>query len=591
MTAYNGIPDWQDPLTMAGQRVLPSFDRDGMYLLLPNGLVLAQQRGAGVPMMLEFVADRNTADPNDSLYTMIDMAFQRESDMAGALRELRATDPSARLQPVTFGPTAYWTLQVPGPDTHTRGLAWENVETVEIHQRLSQQIGLILYNGLKAGKVAALSLVQCELASVMPRLPVSVTFSPKQLLTALFDLSPAAGATSVSVDRMIRFFEGPSLPLQLTGEPSSNKSAFAKAMVGRVRTNYASFVPTPSIADGPHLELRPPDDPALPPSVTWDLRTPLLVPYPVGLSFDPFIIAEQIVKQQGLDAITSFSRIPSFTGMDTLRVFVDSGLARGVELVGVLVVDLTLRIAGASTPHGNAWADTVTLYPETPRSERIRKLTFRDPNAKRYTAELRIITEQFQISGEPKDCADEYLYIGLDDLPAKTLSIAASSDLLEQVASLTVTLLTSASECISLTVLDGSTQAATFLLRDSDEAAYLQVCAKSKSADAETRTLDLPVASTTLGPYAFPSYGPQTVRVSVRFAGQTTAVTYEFEVESSPGTSILATFEPSTAEQEITYFAPDLFRNRFRHRKDSSSVSQAPWSQYHDPTLPLTLDP
>ncbi len=595
MTAFTGIPDWQGALTVAGQRALSSFDRDGSYLLLPKALGLAANHGGTPPFMLDFVADRNVSDPKDSIYTMLGMGLVRDSDMAGALQELRSAEPGATLQPVKFGTSAYWTLQLPEAEVYTRGFAWENVETVEIYQRLPQDVGLILYHGLRAGMLAALSLVQCELASVMPRLPLSVTFSPEALLAALHGLE--AGAASVSVERMIRFFEGAvaALPLQISGTRSSTqKTAFAQAMLGQVRMAYGSFVPTPRISDGPHLALTAADDPALPASLTWDLRTPLLAPYPVALSFDPFTVAEQLVKQQGIEAVSSFTRIPSYQGMDTLSVYVASGLPQGVKLVGVLVVDVTLRIAGNLTPHGSVFTDTVRLYPETPRGSRVVELQFRGPKVKRYTAEVRIITEQTQISGPPIACTEEYLYIGLGELPAEPLSVAASSELLGQVSSIMVKLLTAAGGAVSKTVLDRSAPAASFLLHGPDQPAHLRVRAAAKDAPEETRSLDLPLASSTLSPFAFPGYGPQTVHVDVGFSGGKTKAAYEFEAESTPGTPIVARFTPGTAEQDVHYFATDIFRNRYRYRyrndPGGGGDPAVTWSDYQDPALPLRLN-
>lgn len=591
MTATSGLPDWQDALIVASQRVLKSYGQNSAFYLMPEGLSLAADNDGTPSFMLDFYADRNISDPKDSQYTMFDLALQRDNDASGALQDLRAENPGATLQPVKFGPTAYWILQVPGANVFSREFAWENAETLEIYQRIPQDIGLIIYHGLQSDVFTALSLVQCELNSVMPRVPVSVTFSPKALLEELHGLQ--AGDDAVSVDRMIRYFSqtpAPS-PLRITGALSSTDvPAFAQAMVGQVRKAYGHLSPAPTVSDGPYLMLTAADEPELPNSVTYDLRSPLFIPYPVAIFMDPFETAVQIVKQQGIDTVSRFTRVPSFDGMDTISLLTVSGLPKNLNLVGALEVVVTLRIAPDLTPHGNAFSHTVSLYPQE-QSNDVVQLKFRDPSSKKYTMETRVVTMQNVITSPVIECTEDYLYIGLAELPAETLSVAANPDLLGQVASINLTLLTETGGEISDAQIRSSAPSATFLLNGRDMPATLHVTAESKDATKGSIVLDLPSISTTLNPFAFPGYGPQVIHVNVNFSGKKTKIIYEFEAESDPGTPILVSFTDSTKQQDVHYFASNIFDSRYRYRRDPAdgTAPGSPWSEYLDSDLPLNL--
>ncbi len=590
--ALTGIPDWSGARTAAGEIVLPVYGTGQSFVLVPDGAVLADNRSGRPDFRLEFYSNPSARDPTDILFAMIGMRLEFCADMAASQQALRATVPSATLQVSGFAPGGWWTLESPQADIQIGPVAWANGRDVQIYQRLPKEVGLILWSGLKAGTLAARALLQIELASILPRLQATVSFAPRVLLGALHALAQGDG---VPVDPMIRAFEArdKALGLDVDGPVSDlDRPAFAKAMLGRVRLAYGQLVPASVIGGGAYLALTSADDAALPVVATWDLSRPQLAPWPIALNFDPFTAAQRIVAKEGVDAVMSFVSVPPTDGADTLQVVIVSGLPQRTQIAGALSIDVTLRVEGVDAPHGNAYSETVTLFPMPQSQTRTVALKFRDPQSRRYSYQVRVITEQKVLRGQPTPLTSEYIYIGLAELPVVPLSVVLQDTLLLLVASVGVRLLSDDDDVLLDTTLDNATPAVTWLATGTVVPARLQVVAHSADPAGGLRVLELPARSTTISAFSFPSYGEQVVRVTVRFAAATASARYEFEPETGGDVIMAETFSPQDPERDIRYFAADLFRNCYRYRAAAAEGTSepGPWTGLLDPGLPLLLD-
>jgi hypothetical protein len=581
--ALRGNPDWQGSILAENFALLPAYGDDHLYFAMPRIARLARNIEGSPDFFLEFVSDRNSAGPDQSLYSIIKMGLTRDGDAKAAYQLLASDNPGAVLMPVTFTTGTCWHLECDDA-RETAPFAWENAERATIYCRVAAKTGQLLYAALgSGGMTVARAAVECEMAAFLPRIESTVTFNAANLLASLRMLNP--GGSNVPFRRLITFFDNP--PSGLLQFEGSDKGAMGRsrslALAGRVRHYFGKAAPCPQIFDGPHVALcLPPEGDS--PVTMWDLRTPIMTGTPLFLDFDPFT---PILKNGGRERVTKFTRIPMLPNdLLTERVSVASNLPP--RILNCDTIELTLYVDKAYSRSGNTAVASVTLHPDRSRTATV-ELKFKKIGQKPYRARITVASEDQVIEMPWFDCSGDYLYIGADRLPGTFLTVQATHDLLRQ-AAISMAVAGGSDEADIAATLTTDEPTASFLLLTEQETKRLAITARDPLDSDHVLVLDLPCRPVTLDLSSFHEYGPQTTTVTVQFHDGIQDAQFEFLPESDEGEPIVIGFSPSQASGQFNYFSTRIFRNRYRFRQASQTGdTEAEWSGYQWPGRDLTI--
>jgi hypothetical protein len=593
MTVVESIPDWQGSISQDNFTILPAYGGGNQYFILPLGVHIRQKENGKPDFYLNFFCPQNNYNsPEHSIYTMINIGLEKKQGiMEQALMFLRQQKPQATLIPVKFSSKSFWNLEIPTIKPIVEEFAWEDADTIRVYQRIPENVGLIIYQGLQGKILAARAAVQCEVVAFVPRFPVRVTFKTSELLTALRDLddNKFPNMSYFKIRNFLVEHRG-NLPLSFDKEYNVNESSknFALALMGHIRMKLGSFISSPSIAEGPQIAFKDPSDTSLPKEMVWDLSTPLMAATPLMFTFDPFTEVLKIVDKEGVDAFTYFSKIPSLPSELTKeRVFIAGNLPPNLQ--DVLRVDVTLRVESQYAPHGNVQTETATIFP-VPVEPLLVELKFKHPDQKKYNVLLTVITQNgIILHGNQFDHTGDYLYIGTRNFPTNFLTVRATEILLSQ-AELDVTITDSDGNINKTTLLNAGQPTATFMLLEPSQKASLKVVARSLTDMAKTLSLYLPAQPVQLDLFSFPEFGVQTIEVTTDFQTGTDSVVFEFLPEGSTNPPIIKKFTRDNNQQQLIYHPKTLFEYRYQYRrKPTSGSAPMDWSDYQSPLKSLTL--
>ncbi|MEQ9481984.1 hypothetical protein [Coleofasciculus sp. F4-SAH-05] len=592
MSIIYGIPDWQGVIRTEKFTILPASDDPNQHFALPVNVKMGNDKKDKPDFFLSFICPPGSADPETSIYTMINMGLETDQHIEEAFEYLRQEKPQATLVAANFAAEAFWNLEIPQMEPIVQQFAWENVNTARIYQRIPEAAGLLIYNGLKETSLIARAAVQCQLIALVPRLPLKVKFNTRELLQAVWDLHPSQ--SSIPRNDIYNYFLRDPNDLPLTIEEGdydvTKRDLFSQTMVGHLRMKLGSFAASPSIAEGPHIGLQDPSDPSLPTETLWNLDIPLVVATPLMFDFDPFDQVLEIISEEGIDYFTYFSNTPELPNeLTTENVYVDSNLPPNLQ--NVYAVDVNLRVEPEYSYNGNAQTKLHKLfpYPEPDADPPIVSLRFKHPNQKIYNSQVLIITMQYMHQGEKIDRTGDYLYIGADQIPV-FVTVSATSQLLNQ-AEIDATIADPNQSISDRGTLNADNPAATFVyFAELSQEASLEIIARSVEDNTKTLHLDLPPLSTQLDLFSFPEFGTKSIEVTVNFQSGTDLAIVEFLPEGTdePRTEM---FTPTDNQKTVSYSPGSLFDYRYRYRLMPTDSSPIPdWSDYLLPSEPLTLE-
>jgi hypothetical protein len=581
-SAARGTPDWQNSFgdDTGDYVLLPACADAALYFALPRLAALAERSDGSPDFFLEFVSDRNGAGPEDSLYASVHLGLERGGSLEDAHRLVAERSTGAALMPAALGTGTVWHLEC-GRLHKTSPFAWTDAQRASIYARLSPEMGTLLYGALAQGAVqVAKAALECEMAALLPRIEATVTFETARLVDALCALGSGDG--SVPFRRMETYLNG-TLPglLHWEGDDAgASGRSRGLALAGRIRSRFGRSAPCPRITDGPHVVLSaPPGTPGE--RTTWDLRTPVLAGIPVFLDFDPFT---PVVGSGARDQVTHFTRVPPLPDdLRTERVSVASGLPPNIQ--GCEAVELTLYAAAEHSPSKQGASHVVPLYPWEGGTAAV-ELKFRRSVPQAYRGQVRVVGEDGSVTEQPWfDFAGDYLYIDAQALlPSTCVTVRATTRLLAQAR---VSLQGPGNRQGTLTT---DTPALTFLAAPGEETARLTVTALDPGDSANAPTLDLPFASTSLDLSSFRQFGPQRVKVEVKFRGTAQQARLEFLPECADDEPVVLAFRSPRGTAEFAYFSTHLFRHRYRFRRvDEDPERTTRWSELQPPDRPLTV--
>jgi len=260
------------------------------------------------------------------------------------------------------------------------------------------------------------------------------------------------------------------------------------------------------------------------------------------------------------------------------------------NISNVVAIDLTLRVGANLSPNNKKQERVVSLQPADGGAARVVELKYRKANPKQYSALLRLVSEAGIRQSDWFDCTEDYLYIGTERLPGHSVTVRASTDLVQQ-AALDVAVIHVDGAGDLRSTLSTTTPAVTFLMSEIPEMARIRLTARDVTDASRTLLLDdLPCRSIGIGLLAFQDYGPHTIDVRVEFGGDASIADFEFMPESGIEEPIVIRFTPQANTTTLSYVATNMFRSRYQWRRATDDRTRPPeWSAYLSSKEPLTI--
>ncbi len=565
------MPDWQSTLIAHDFKLLPGYADAGIFFALPNASNLATLKDGSPDFFLEFFSDQNDPDPGNSLYAMVRMSLEQSGDLQAAHQLLRQQHLGAALMPIAFTTGTFCHLEC-GDSHESVPFTWEGARRATLDTRISALTARLLYAALDTGAVTvARAAIECSLAAVLPRLECSVRFDAAKLLPRLLAaLNP--GSNTVPFDALVKLCDRPPTGcFQFDNPPDHANGSLGLALAGRIRQAFGCFAPCASIFDGPTITLQLPAGPVV---SYWDLRTPLLAEVPVFFRFDPFSF---ILNTTTRDRVTGFTRVPFFPDqLRTRHIQIVSGMPAYIS--NCAAVQLTVNVEKTLSLSGRTTSQSIRLYPAPPEASSMNLKYQKIEGPKPYVFYLSVITEEDQTDSPWLDGLSDYLFLDASKLPVPTVTLRATTALLQQAA---LSFICSTDSTLSST-LTSAQPAVTFLVPALDPEARWFITAHDLSHPDSLLRLELPCRSLDLDLSSFPDYGTQVVRPSVTFHDDLTSASLEFAAESPNGNSVILVFTPDQPQITFGYFATNLFASRYRFRlyTGQDDDSAAPWSTF-----------
>ncbi len=538
MALIDGYPDWTGSFLVEGSRVLPTYGNARQFFTIPTAVRLAMG-AAGVPdFRLEFlIRDGEYKTVNAVMHMRLTATHNRED----ALASLRQKHSEPSLVGAPLSSPAYWRLKLPNRPEVVREFAWEGVDTATVAQRLDADLGNVLYQHLlrvlKSGALLTQAAVECEVAGILPLVPVTVSGKTVDLLDAIRKFS--GDEAGVSYEFLRTALVGPKgstvLGSKITvkeheGPSNLNRDDFARALLGNIRTKLGAFVPAPAMDKAPYIGLKVQEGPGkpLPDQVNWDLSKPLLAATPLSFRFDPFQGASDLVKSKKLDPEKQFqqvTRVPSLN-KGNLNLFIRPSLPPKIQGVEALQVDL--KITAAYTDDGRPYRTTIDVYPLAPaetENPSVEVLKF-GSKAKTYCYQISVIppagkelrSTWTKVERTWDDPLDEILIIGLNELPAGHVAVSTTERLREQ-CTIEAALLGPGDAAWGSATIDGSTPKGFIVTQHGLARAQLKVTARSHRDRSRSICKTFPARSLLLDIESFPESGPKTVALAVDVSG------------------------------------------------------------------------
>jgi hypothetical protein len=592
MPLLQGLPDFYQPFQTADFQIFYPYEGLGSHFLLPQKLVLAERANNQPDFQLEYVSQEGTSQA----YGWLDLRVVPHYELESALKTLRDRIAGSSLIPLHFTrgflhfnvETSIKLIPIP--------LDWNELGQARCRCKLSLEAATFIERALQ-GEILALDIVaEMEILGVSPRLPIQVSFDPAKLLQTLVRLGDSK--RQIARQTIVDFFSKSSslTILNVQGDlDAQSQRDFAETMSDRVCERFGRFIPAPNADKRSYLSLVAPEEVGSG-RIDWDLAEPIVAARSLTLSLNGFEVAQQLVKQEGLQAVIKETIVPPVaTGI--LPVSVLSNLP-AEPLLGVLEIGATLRLDPKRPFRPQAQVKTIALQPSQTvalKFSPIEPESTREYKVSTYVA-LQTGDQIRQLESEPQSHRGDLLYLNPNDFPVNFFSIKAEKDLLA--------ISTLKGKCFweedaiqdeILFELSSAQPWITLTLPKLVKSSMIEIQAISYQDLKNVTLKTLLVQSLQLDVYSFPEYGSQTVEIECVFERTTQAVIFEFLPEGIVETPEVAVpwlyFHPNQPKQKFTWFAASLFQSRYRYRRksrDNRSMS-SPWSDYCSPFEPLIL--
>jgi hypothetical protein len=598
--SLRGLPDFYRPLSVNGNLLFYSYEGGEGYSLLPESIEIATKPDGYPDFSLEFVRGRNPLQP-PAPYGLLDFRVMPHYCADEVLISLREYDSNASLLLANFS-SGFLRFQPMAANLDSQleellkpiPLVWNGLGVARFNCKLSSATATLLKNSLQSEVLALKARTELEIVGVSPRLPLNVSFDPAQLLAALVVLgnSKYQIARSAISDYFRRDPEF--LALKIDGEPNSyNVNEFAEAMTDRVRDRFGTFIPAPTLETGSYMALTAPKEIGSG-RFEWDLREPVQVPRPFLLELDPFQAAQQLIQEQGLEAVVRETIVPPMTtGISSITIVTNLP----TSLQGILALGVTLRVEPQLPSRPQALVETVEL--QDVRDLTRVNLRLSPKERLEYTFSTFVIFETDQgvqeFYGETKAHQDDRLYLNPNDFPVDFASVEAAHQLLAiAVIRGTCQWINGKSEIKQSFDLTLEKPIVTLVLPKGINAT-LDIEAYSLKDLGTIKLETMAARALHLNLYSFREYGAQKVEVECIFEENKDPVAFEFLPEGYPEKPEfikLLFFQTNQPKKILTWAPRSLFQYRYRYRRKLSgnqAKASIEWSEYRSPFASLTV--
>jgi hypothetical protein len=602
MTPFEGLPDFQNPLTQADLALFAPFGQ-GQYMVLPKSVEVARDAGGRPKFQLRLM--KHTGDTNPAgEYGVMDVSLAGEFAIDDALTAVRAVAPGGTVAGASIQ-SGFARLY---PTNDAVSLAAEMTAPVALGQAGSDLAEWTMRLPLAAAELVAGALSDSSLlfgarleygvAGVAPRVPVFVQFAPAKLIAALLQGKPARQVAVTDITALCTAPPG-TLPFTVVGQ-IEDPVLFGQAMADRVIAAWGSLVPAPDIAAPPYVTF-PPADQVETATIQWDLRQATAASRYWAMVLDPLTALRAAAKANGVESLVKRVAIPP---LDLGLARIDLAASLPVPRAGVPAIGVTVSVPANPPDRPSAESVTVTFAPPDQSGKADIRFAPNEPMAydiatfavlasghtvHRYARPARRLTTawvQLQSGDFPVAfvrITAEVRLLALCKI-AGTLRCALAGKPLEQPFALTA-----AAPTIALGIPEDATN---------------RTIALSAAPMDGGPALTLPQISLAMGNSiapirldfnSFSEYGPHMVSIDCRMDAGDAALFVEFLAETNIAGSAAVpakfAFTPQQSSNRWGYVAQSPFRAGYRFRTAVSGNEQPkPWSAIQSPFGALHLD-
>ena len=598
--SLQGLPDYQRPLHGLKYQIYHPFEKAGSFVVASSVLEIGSTKAGRPDFLLEMVRGVSPTMPPKP-YGVLDFRLRAAHPAEEALALIRKEHPTATIAPPVFRggflrlQAAANTGEMPEELFQPIPLSSNGLGASRFVMRLGPSAAAVIEGALKGDVLGLLAWAEMEIEGVAPRLPVTVTFNPAELLTALAKISADPTTPVLTRDQLEEFFEQDigKLPLRLDRQlEETSRRDFIEAMADLVRVRYGDFVASPRTPVEFSISLRMREASAG--QVNWDLSEPLAVPRAIIASLDPFEAARQLVKAEGVAAFIKQTVVPPLsTGTRRLHV--------AANLPSIRTGSLSLGVhvnAPPRPPHRmQAIQETLELVPPVDAGVVTLKMSAAEPFAYDFTTWA--VTERSgaveRLESPHRNHEGATLDLGVDDFPLAFVVIEATASLLS-LANVAGLCTGSAGKGPFERRFELTSNTPSVGVGIPSEAVLdsLQIEARERGGSKVLHLQLNAERSARLDLTSFREFGPHRIRVECDFglaaSGFLAVDLVAEDREESPGAIQTLALTPATPVKEWGYLATSLFRAGYRYRTHAASGDlPSPWSELQPPGAPLRL--
>lgn len=580
-----GLPDFQNPIISEGVQIFNSYESAGKYIVMPNGLKLAERSDGSPDFMLEFVRGLNPALP-PMPHGVLDFRVTPTYMTDQALRILREIHPGAMVQPSLFS-SGKLIIQTMGrysqPDDIRAPLqmAWNGLGVARSFMHISLDTATIIKNLLENDILALKAYAELEMTGVSPRVPVKVKFDPKTLIGALVSLGDEN--PTVQLSKVLEFFmrDPQSIPLEISGDLNDiDRREFSEAITDRLIDRFFSFTLLPEDFMELYILLLGKDQ-VKSGTFEWDLSEPLEVRRAFILNLTPLEAISDWTKYHKYDGIYREVVVPVMqTGF--LQVTILANLP--AQMIGVFMIGVNITAPPNPPNRSHALFESIELKPQDASSKVI--LRFSPAEKQEYRlqtfAVIRDAGGPKELQGPETTHEGDYIELKLEDFPIEFVTVRASKNLLKR-SFFRGSCSWSASGTIVNQPFELSTDnpfTAIAIHKDIEDVA-LEVEAYPIDGSGSIKIGPIKTKSLDIETYLFPEYGPHKIGIECIFSGDVGLFAIDILPESTPESqaSVLH-FTPMQPKREWGWIADSPFHSGYKYREHKNPDQvQASWSE------------
>ncbi|QWF17890.1 hypothetical protein [Lysobacter capsici] len=589
--SFSGHPDWRAPMQIGERVAYAAYDRPGAFVLPPTQLA-AQTLDESPPLRLDiFQQDRGSAGLER--YSILSLALAAQFGLDAARQAAFDAAQNVALSPLPVEGgwlrlNAVQALDLPASLGELLPLDAASLGSMGLALRMDSAATDLFVAALQRGLLAIGAQAWLRVRGVADRLPLTMSFDPAALLTAIKSLGNGAATVDHALLRQ-RLIDAPqTLGLGLAATSGDIlKQPLADAVLDRIVARFAT--PQPSAADAPTGVRLVFDEAAMRSgTVQWNLAEPLLTPRLFAIEADPLgplrtlpagELHDTVVRRHDVRALAS--------GWRTVTVRPNLPQRR----IGVVSTQVELQLP-AKPP-----ARMFTIKTSTPLAASDRpisvdlRLSPKEALSYQWQTTAVVLSDgrAESIKGPVRKSEREHLLIDAEDFGLRFVPVEAEPAFLAQ-ADVEV-------ECVGTRkgrawsvrgVLDDVSPSLAFAIPADVQDAQLRASARSRQDGRSCTMAPVDADSLRLDAFSFEGSGSRELELSCEFDDAAAQLVIEIAPEDGteqPARRRLLKFTRTTPRTHWTWLALSPFRSGYRWRW----TAQSPWSEVLQPDTPLRL--